>query len=70
MIQIALPRGHFIIRKKAKNPNSLKLVALIVLSLFSSVSYTAPIISTDGGVLSLKGFAEDSSKAQIQPLNC
>lgn len=69
MIQIAPPQGRFITREKAKNPNSLKLVALIVLSLFSSVSYTAPIISTDGGVLSLKGFAENNSIAQIQPLN-
>lgn len=63
------PQGRFITGEKAKNPNSLKLVALIVLSLFSSVSYTAPIISTDGGVLSLKGFAENNSTAQIQPLN-
>lgn len=69
MIQIASPQGRFITREKAKNPNSLKLVALIVLSLFSSVSYTAPIISTDGGVLSLKGFAESGKAEQGRPLN-
>lgn len=34
MIQIAPPQGRFITREKAKNPNSLKLVALIVLSFF------------------------------------
>lgn len=55
--------------RKVKKSYSLKLVALGVLLAFSSFSHSAPIISTDGGVLSLKGFAESVQNEQIQPLN-